>query len=435
MSLVGSYAFYGKLLHDLFVTGQAKVEIVRAANVVIEEVVGTVTIKPAGGAVFQIEPTGTAVFTVKAEAGYFYVRTETGQRLDINIAHIEDGVVFNVAQSGDWTINARQTGEWNVYIQTKSDVEIRIAVVNATIALPIDIQATTIALAIDIQATTIALPVDIQAQTINLKIDIAAQSIDYIDIRIAGQIGDVNVNIANVSGEVTFNVKITDATGVTFDVKITDATGVTFDVKITDATGVTFDVKITDASGVTFNVQTEENVVLNIWTPSKRIVSAAGIIGNWHHEHFSALSGGTAYIPIGGITTDKPAAVASVGIYISGSPVADSNVFDDVLIRFKVDGDYLLEFTPRQIDYLSGGIVSQLLSAGALSEGTTVLSLASPIGGISAVTFDRTDLVIWKVGLFLNFQIEFDNTFEIDIENNTGVTIDGYVSIYWGYYR
>ena len=79
--------------------------------------------------------------------------------------------------------------------------------------------------------------------------------------------------------------------------------------------------------------------------------------------------------------------------------------------------------------------MTQLLEAGTLPDGTTVMSLASPLGGISAVTFDAADNVIWKVGFFVNFEVEFDDSFEIQIVNNTGVTIDTYVSIYWGYYR
>jgi hypothetical protein len=57
------------------------------------------------GVVFNVAQSGT--WTIN-------VQTATGVKLNINIASIDSGVVFSVAQSGSWTINAAQSGSWTV---------------------------------------------------------------------------------------------------------------------------------------------------------------------------------------------------------------------------------------------------------------------------------------------------------------------------------
>jgi len=437
-----------KQFRYLFEIGQAKVEIVRAANVVIEEVQGTVTITPAADAIFQIEPTEAAIFNVRAEAGYFYVRTEVGQQLNINIARIEEGVVFNVAQSGSWTVNAvqsgdwtiyaQQTGEWNVYIQTKSDIEIRITVVNASIALPIDIQATTIALAIDIQATTIALPVDIQAQTINLKIDIAAQSVGNLAVDIAAQtvgniavdiaaqsVGNIAINIARIEDGVIFNV----AQSGEWTINAVQSGSWTVNIQNTAETAI----YIKTESGVAINVQTEGTVTLNIWTPSGKIVSAAGTISNTYYKYLSILSGSSGSTDV--ISVTKPSKCTVIGFMVSATTSVD--VMDDVTIEVYVDGSTspFVSLTIRKVDLLNGGIATQMFEAGSLNDGTNILNVVSPKGGLTAVTYSTTNNKIWKAGGFMAFDINFDSSIKIEVVNNTTVTLGAYLEVVYGWYR
>jgi len=132
MSLVGSYAFYGKLLHDLFVTGQAKVEIVRAANVVIEQVVGTVEVRLTGATIMMpvdiqgstimmpIDIQGaTIMMPVDIQAQYMDIDVRiTGQvgYVKISIQEVAEDVVINI----------RNTAETAIYVRTESGVAINV---------------------------------------------------------------------------------------------------------------------------------------------------------------------------------------------------------------------------------------------------------------------------------------------------------------------
>jgi len=462
-----------KTFRNLFITGEAKVEIVRAANVVIEEVHGTVTIKPAGDAVFQIEPTGTAVFTVKAEAGYFYVRTESGVALTIEpsstavfnvkaeagyfYVRTESGValtiepsstaVFNVKTEGTYiyvrtesgvalTIEPSDTAVFYIkntaetaifiqntsgtaiyiknestspiyitntstspiyitneesspiYIQTASDVEIRITVVNASIALPIDIQATTIALAIDIQATTIALPVDIQAQTINLKIDIAAQSIDLIKIDIANaSIGRLDVNIYNTEETAIY---------------IQTAPGSKLDINIVESEA---HVMIVNPSGIPVYTGETGNTVFHDWSAS----------------NFS----GTAYIE--DVSGYRGRFLRYIFDIAFDSPVPPSEL-DLIYLTVVLDG-FAFQLRLTWIASLNGMIhVTKATSnawvhADFLSEG----------GGLTAVLFDESGKIKRVIGIW-EIQHEFEDSWEIRFMNNSSSNVDVTVRYEVSYY-
>jgi len=87
--------------------------------------------------------------------------------LNVNIESISEGVTFNVAQSGTWTINAVQTGTWTVNIGAPLDAE---GNVETSIVKSVQLD-------VNIASSTVTLNVNITGQEANINIDIAAQSI------------------------------------------------------------------------------------------------------------------------------------------------------------------------------------------------------------------------------------------------------------------
>jgi uncharacterized protein YunC (DUF1805 family) len=65
--------------------------------------------------------------------------------LNVNIASISSGVVFNVAQSGSWTINAAQSGTWTINIggptDTAGNVKVNIAAQVSNLTIDIKTQS------------------------------------------------------------------------------------------------------------------------------------------------------------------------------------------------------------------------------------------------------------------------------------------------------
>ncbi len=190
--------------------------------------------------------------------------------LNVNVESISAGVVFNVAQSGTWTINAAQTGTWTINIGAPLDASgnLQTAVVSS-VQLDVNIAASAVTLDVNLASSAVTLNVKITSSTVTLNVSIAniatgvvfnvAQSGSWTIN--AAQTGAWSVNVESVSAGVTFNVNITDC-AVTFDVNIASVGAVTFNVAITDASGVTFNVNVTDA--VTLNVNITGATTLNV---------------------------------------------------------------------------------------------------------------------------------------------------------------------------
>jgi hypothetical protein len=82
--------------------------------------------------------------------------------LQVNIASVTAGVVFNVAQSGSWTVNAAQTGTWTINIGAPLDAggNLKTAVLSS-VQLDVNIAASAVTLNVAIQSSAVTLNVDI----------------------------------------------------------------------------------------------------------------------------------------------------------------------------------------------------------------------------------------------------------------------------------
>jgi len=175
--------------------------------------------------------------------------------LNINVESISEGVVFNVAQSGAWTVNAAQTGTWTINIGAPLD---------ASGYLETHIMDS-VQLDINIAASAVTLNVNIESISSGVVFNVAQSGTWTIN---AVQSGDWSINIESVSAGVTFNVNITGSTA-TLDVNITGSTA-TLDVNIA-------------SSSVAINIKTEtganiviDKLVESAYTEERRVISNHG---------------------------------------------------------------------------------------------------------------------------------------------------------------
>ena len=179
--------------------------------------------------------------------------------LNVNIESISEGVTFNVAQSGTWTINAVQSGTWTINIGAPLDAEgnVETSIVKS-VQLDVNIAASAVTLNVAIQSSAVTLNVKITESTVTLNVNIESIASGVVfNVAQSGtwtinavQSGDWSINIESVSAGVTFNVNITGSTA-TLDVNITGSTA-TLDVNIA-------------SSSVAINIKTESgaNIVID----------------------------------------------------------------------------------------------------------------------------------------------------------------------------
>jgi len=96
--------------------------------------------------------------------------------LNINIESISEGVVFNVAQSGTWTINAVQSGDWSINIESVSaGVTFNVNITGSTATLDVNITGSTATLDVNIASSSVA--INIKTETgANIIIDKLVES-------------------------------------------------------------------------------------------------------------------------------------------------------------------------------------------------------------------------------------------------------------------
>jgi len=188
--------------------------------------------------------------------------------LNINIESISEGVVFNVAQSGAWTINAVQTGTWTInigapldasgYLQTHimdsvqldvniaaSAVTLNVAIQSSAVTLNVKITGSTVTLNVNITGSTVTLNVKITSSDAILSVYIIGQSAS-LDIRITDSTVTLNVNIESIASGVVFNV----AQSGTWTINAVQSGSWSINIESVSA-GVTFNVNIT---GQTANI-------------------------------------------------------------------------------------------------------------------------------------------------------------------------------------
>jgi YbbR domain-containing protein len=102
--------------------------------------------------------------------------------LQVNIASVTAGVVFNVAQSGSWTVNAAQTGTWTINIGAPLDAggNLKTAVLSS-VQLDVNIAASAVTLNVAIQSSTVTLNVDVTNPALTVGQASPALSFDGVD--------------------------------------------------------------------------------------------------------------------------------------------------------------------------------------------------------------------------------------------------------------
>jgi len=197
--------------------------------------------------------------------------------LNVNIESISEGVTFNVAQSGTWTVNAAQTGAWTInigapldasgYLQTHimDSVQLDVNIAASAVTLDVNIASSAVTLNVKITDSTVTLNVNIESIASGVVFNVAQSGTWTIN---AVQSGDWSINIESVSAGVTFNVNITGST-VTLDVNITGSTA-TLDVNIA-------------SSSVAINIKTEtganiviDKLVESAYTEERRVLANNG---------------------------------------------------------------------------------------------------------------------------------------------------------------
>jgi hypothetical protein len=153
-------------------------------------------------------------------------------KLQINIASITSGVVFNVAQSGAWTINAAQSGSWTI-----NAIESGTWTVNVSGTVNVNI-------------TNASLNVNVTNSTLTVTVS-----------------GTANVNVTNSSITVTGNVNITNTS---LNVNVTNSSltvtvSGTVNVNITNSS-----LTVTISGTPTINIQTSSgaNIIVDKLTQS-----------------------------------------------------------------------------------------------------------------------------------------------------------------------
>jgi len=137
--------------------------------------------------------------------------------LNINIESISEGVVFNVAQSGTWTVNAAQTGAWTINIGAPLDASGYLQThIMDSVQLDVNIAASAVTLNVNIAESAVTLNVNIESISEGVVFNVA-QSGDWTINAV--QSGSWSINIESVTEGVTFDVNITGSTA-TLDVNI-----------------------------------------------------------------------------------------------------------------------------------------------------------------------------------------------------------------------
>jgi hypothetical protein len=293
------------------------------------------------GIVFNVAQSGT--WTVN-------VQTASGVSLNVNIASITSGVVFNVAQSGTWTVNAAQIGTWTVNVQTASGVSLNVNIASITSGVVFNV-AQSGTWTVNVQtAAGVSLNVNIASITSGVVFNVAQSGTWTVNVQTASGVS-LNVNIASITSGVVFNV----AQSGTWTVNVQTAAGVSLNVNIASITsGVVFNVA---QSGTwTVNVQTAAGVSLNvnIGSISSGVTFNVYITGGTTlNVNISSISSGVTFnVYITGGTTLNVSVTSSVDINVKTS--SGANIVIDKLTQ----GAY----TERRSDIYNHGATATMVA-------------------------------------------------------------------------
>jgi hypothetical protein len=174
---------------------------------------------------------------------------ESGVIFNINIAGVASGVVFNVAQSGTWTVN----------VQTAAGVSLNVNIASITSGVVFNV-AQSGTWTVNVQtAAGVSLNVNIASITSGVVFNVAQSGTWTVNVQTAAGVS-LNVNIASITSGVVFNVYITG--GTTLNVNIASiSSGVTFNVYITG--GTTLNVSVTSSVDINVKTSSGANIVID----------------------------------------------------------------------------------------------------------------------------------------------------------------------------
>jgi len=181
-------------------------------------------------------------------------------KLQINIAGISSGIVFNVAQSGTWTINigAPLDSSGNLKTSIQSSVTLNINITNCQVTLNVNV----INSKLDVNITNTSLNVNVTNSTLTVTVS------GTVNVNITNS--QLNVNVTNTSITVSIGAPL-DASG---NLKTSIQSSVTLNVNINNCT-VTLNVNVTNSS---LNVNVT-NTSLNVYvTNSSLTVTVSGTV-------------------------------------------------------------------------------------------------------------------------------------------------------------
>jgi len=168
--------------------------------------------------------------------------------LNVNIASITSGVVFNVAQSGTWTVNAAQTGTWTINIGAPLDAAGNLKTsIQSSVTLNVNIAGSAVKLNVNIDSITSGVVFNVaqsgtwtinavQSGTWTINIGAPLDADGNLKASIKSSV-TLNINIASISEGVTFNVYITGST--TLNVAVTSS--VDINIKTSSGANIVID--------------------------------------------------------------------------------------------------------------------------------------------------------------------------------------------------
>jgi hypothetical protein len=149
----------------------------------------------------SVDPVGAPDFTLPVsilaqiiESLKVDIAAQSIPKLQINIKSIDSGVVFNVAQSGSWTVNAAQTGAWTINIGQPLDA-------NGNLKTSIQASVT-----LNVQTPAgVQLNVNIAHIDSGVVFNVAQSGTWTVNVQTPAGV-QLNVNIAHIDSGVVFNV-------------------------------------------------------------------------------------------------------------------------------------------------------------------------------------------------------------------------------------
>jgi hypothetical protein len=262
------------------------------------------------------------------------------------------------------------------------DFSYGIAIVSceATVIVPINIQAASIAVPMDVQGSTIAIPVDIQGQTVMIDVNIKAQTIETLKVDIVAQtVGNIGI-----------------------------------------------DIKAQSVANLKMDIIAQTISDLKILAPSLKAVHIGGVKTRVAKVSTTITKGTSSTL----INISGKGRFIGLLVFLSTTSTTTFIEWEDIFLNIIPDNVYVISDRLPLIDKYAGGLNSERLQSKAA--GTyTFEPIADSIFNVLCVqhngtsAFDPTATTEWfymeirEIGFMFKTDIEFENSLLIYIQNNS----------------